>query len=80
MPGWGVRDKVKQDVKVQIDLGEFVKWEGRPQGISLHGYFDISGKEDMWAPSRDGRVVFIHFRGLGLNLRQVERKAEGRSW
>ena len=74
-----MRDKGRWDVKVQIYLGKFVKWEGRPQGISLHGYFSISGQEDSWAPLGDGRVVFIRSRGLGLNLRQVEREAEDRS-
>lgn len=43
----------------------------------MHGYSNISGKEDIWAPLGDGRVVFIHSSGLGLNLRQLEKqKAE----
>lgn len=72
----GVRDRVRRDVKVQICLGKFVKWEGRPQGINLHAYFSISGKEDIWAPLGDGRMVFIHSQTWSQS--ETGREAEGR--
>lgn len=56
----GVKDRVKQDVKGQIYLGKFVKWEGRPQGVDLH--------RDIRASLSDGGEVFIHSQGLGLSL------------
>lgn len=64
-------------VRFTIYLGKFVRWEGRPQGINLHRYFNISWKEDICAPLGDGRGVFIHSWDLGLNLKWAEKqKAE----
>lgn len=49
-----------------------------PGGVHSHGDLDISWK-GFCAPLGDGRGVFIHSQSFGLNLRWVERGAEGRS-
>lgn len=71
----GVRDRVRRDGKVQICLGKSVKWEERPQGINLHGYFNISGKEDIWAPWKNGVYPFPRT----WSQSETGREAEGRS-
>lgn len=72
------QDQTLPPVKVQACLGMLENGREGPRRVHLHGDFNFSQRELLYLFGCWRRCLF-YSQGLGLYLRHVERKAEGKS-